>query len=213
MGKKIDTRDFVSEAFDYLNSLTEVSINLSTNRYLLEFIANGFAKYGDTPYDFEKHVDEWIRNLVNIYPELGYDHEKHQIRAVIDLVDQLVVVEQELVEQLRYVINIQKKYGMYILFSSKKIPKQQTTLAQFFECIEKAYPTIKARYKGLGSSSAIVSKEVITDPRTRRLVRVTMDDYEIMKTMGMLVGDGKENNAKRKEMLMNFKFSMDMIDN
>ena len=40
-----------------------------------------------------------------------------------------------------------------------------------------------------------------------------MDDVEIMKTMGMLVGDGKENKSARKEMLMNFKFTMDMIDN
>lgn len=213
MGKKIDTKAFVSEAFDYLNTLTEASVNLSTNRYLLEFIANGFAKYGDTPYDFEKHVDEWIRNLANIYPELGYDHDKHQIRAVIDLVDQLVVVEQNLIEELRYVIDIQKKYGMYISFTSKKHPRQQTTLCQFFEYIEGTYPTIKARYKGLGSSSSMVSKEVIMNPKTRRLVRVTMDDVEIMKTMGMLVGDGKENNAKRKDMLLNFKFTMDMIDN
>lgn len=213
MGKKISAKEFVTEAFDYLNSLVEASINLSTNRYLLEYIANGFAKYGDTQYDFEKHVDEWIRSLANIYPELGYDHDRHQIKAVVDLVDQLVVVEQDLIEELRYVIDIQKKYGMYIAFSSKKCDKQQTTLCQFFEYIERLYPTIKARYKGLGSSSATVSREVITDPKTRRLVRVTMDDVEIMKTMGMLVGDGKENNAARKEMLMNFKFSMDMIDN
>lgn len=213
MGKKISAKEFVAEAFDYLNSLTEASVNLSTNRYLLEFIANGFAKYGDTQYDFEKHVDEWIRNLANIYPELGYDHEKHQIKAVIDFVDQLVVVEQDLIDELRYVIDIQKKYGMYISFSSKKCPKQQTTLCQFFEYIERLYPTIKARYKGLGSSNATVSKEVITDPKTRRLVRITMDDAEIMKTMGMLVGDSRENIAARKEMLMNFKLSMDMIDN
>jgi len=210
---KIKATDFVTEAFDYLSTLTEASINLSTNRYLLEFIANGFAVYGDTPEAFEEHVDEWIRKLTNLYPELGYDHENHQIKAVIDLVDQLVVVDNGLIDQLRYVINIQKKYGLFIVYSSKKIPKQQTTLSRFFEHIERLYPTIKARYKGLGSSGALVSREVITDPRTRRLIRVTMDDAEIMQTMGMLVGDGKENKNARKEMLMNFKFTMDMIDN
>lgn len=210
---KIKATDFVTEAFDYLNTLTEASINLSTNRYLLEFIANGFAVYGDTPEEFEEHVDEWIRKLANIYPELGYDHANHQIKAVIDLVDQLVVVDDNLIDQLRYIINIQKKYGLFIAYSSKKFPKQQTTIGRFFEQIEKLYPVIKARYKGLGSSDAFVSREVITDPRTRRLVRVTMDDGDIMKTMGMLVGDGKENKNARKEMLMNFRFTMDMIDN
>ena len=43
MGKKVDTRDFVTEAFDYLTTLEEVSINRSANTYLLEWIANGFA--------------------------------------------------------------------------------------------------------------------------------------------------------------------------
>jgi DNA gyrase/topoisomerase IV subunit B len=179
----------------------------------LEYISYGFAKYGDTPKDFEEHVDEWIRMLVKIYPEIGYDHNTHQIKAVIDLVDQLVVVNDELVDQLRYLINILKKYGLLIIYTTKKGEKVQTTLSRYFEYIEKMYPVIKARYKGLGSSSAAVSREVIMDPRTRRLLRVTMDDVEIMKTMGMLVGDGKENKSARKEMLMNFKFTMDMIDN
>ena len=75
------------------------------------------------------------------------------------------------------------------------------------------YPMIRDRYKGLGSSTAVVSKEVIMDPRTRRLIRVSMDDYNTYDTMGMLIGDGKENKRNRKEMLMNFKFTMDMIDN
>lgn len=213
MGKKVDAKTFVTEAFDYLSTLEEASINRSANRYLLEYIAYGFAKYGDTPKDFEDHVDEWIRMLVKIYPEIGYDHNTHQIKAVIDLVDQLVVVNDELVDQLRYLINILKKYGLLIIYTTKKGEKVQTTLSRYFEYIEKMYPVIKARYKGLGSSSAAVSREVIMDPRTRRLLRVTMDDVEIMKTMGMLVGDGKENKSARKEMLMNFKFTMDMIDN
>ena len=212
-GKVVDSKEFVTEAFDYLSTLMDVSINRSTNRYLLEYIAYGFAMYGDTPVDFEAHVDDWVRMLVNIYPELGYDHKTHQIKAVIDLVDQLVVVDTDLVEQLRYVINVLKKYGLIVRYINKSGNKQETTISHFFEYVEKLYPSIKARYKGLGSSAAIVSKEVIMDPRTRRIIRVTMDEANIMSTMGKLVGDGKENKAQRKEMLMNFKFDMSMIDN
>ena len=114
-----------------------------------------------------------------------------------------------------YVINIQKKYGLLITFKPKNantVP-QTTTIGRFFERIERMYPMIRDRYKGLGSSTAVVSKEVIMDPRTRRLIRVSMDDYNTYDTMGMLIGDGKENKRNRKEMLMNFKFTMDMIDN
>ena len=75
------------------------------------------------------------------------------------------------------------------------------------------YPVIKDRYKGLGESAAIVSREVIMDPRTRRLLRLTIDDVKTIQAFDVLVGGGKENTNQRKEMLMNFKFTMDMIDN
>lgn len=214
MGNKINVKDFVTEAFDYLTTLEKCSIDRSVNRYLLEYIANGFAKYGTDVNSFIDHVDEWVRTLVNIYPELGFDHGTHQIKATIDYVDQLVVVDQALVDSLSYIIGIQQKYGLLITFKPKNAQqKQTTTISRFFEYIEKMYPVIKDRYKGLGSSSAVVSKEIIMDPRTRRLIRVTMDDCNVMNTMGMLVGDGKENKRNRKDMLMNFEFTMDMIDN
>lgn len=215
MKNKINVRDFVTEAFDYLTNLETCSIDRSVNRYLLEYIANGFAKYGATVDDFIDNVDDWIRMLVKVYPEIGFDHTTRQIKATIDYVDQLVVVDNELIDALMYVINIQKKYGLLITFKPKNtntVP-QTTTIGRFFERIERMYPMIRDRYKGLGSSTAVVSKEVIMDPRTRRLIRVSMDDYNTYDTMGMLIGDGKENKRNRKEMLMNFKFTMDMIDN
>ena len=213
MDKRVNVRDFVTEAFDYSNKLGECSINRSVNRYLLEYIAYGFAKYGDTTQAFIDNVDEWIRMLVKIYPEIGFDHKTHQIKAVIDYVDQLVVVDDDLINSPRYVIDILKKYGLLVTYRAKDGQKQTTTIARFFEYIERMYPVIKDRYKGLGESAAIVSKEVIMDPRTRRLIRVRMDDPDVMRTLGMLVGDGKENKNNRKDMLMNFKFTMDMIDN
>lgn len=52
------------------------------------------------------------------------------------------------------------------------------------------------------------------NPKTRRLIRVTMEDADMMRRMAsMLVGDGKENINARKEMLLNFKFDKEDIDN
>lgn len=214
MSNKVKINEFVTEAFDYLNILKECSIDRSVNRYLLEYIANGFATYGKSAEAFIEHVDEWIRMLVKIYPEIGFDHSTHQVVATIDLIDQLVVIDDELVNSLMDIINIQEKYGLLITYSSKKKGiSNTTTLSRFFEYIEDMYPVIKDRYKGLGSSSAIVSREVIMDPRTRRIVRVTANDVDTMKRMGVLIGDGKDNKLQRKELLMNFKFTADMIDN
>lgn len=214
MGYKADIRSFVTETFDYLEHLNKCSIDRTVNRYLLEYIANGFATYGRSADAFIENVDEWIRKLVKIYPEIGFNHESKQVIATIDLIDQFVIIDDELLDALLPVIEVQEKYGLLITYRSKsKNIDKTTTLSKFFEYIEDMYPVIKDRYKGLGSSSAKVSEEVIMDPRTRRIVRVTANDIETMKTMAKLVGDSKENIRDRKEMLMNFKFTMDMIDN
>ena len=214
MSKKSNVKDFVTEAFDYLNTLKECSKDLSVNRYLLEYIANGFATYGRTPEAFIEHVDEWIRSLVKIYPEIGFHHETRQVVATIDLVDQLVIIDEELIEKLSFIISILEKYGLLISYESKKKGiSNTTTIARFFEYIEDLYPVIKDRYKGLGSSNARVSREVIMDPKTRRIVRVSANDIDTLHRMGVLVGDGKANKQERKNLLMDFKFTMDMIDN
>lgn len=208
----IKIEDFADDAFEYLSKLEEASVDLSINRYLLEYIANGFVKYGKTPEAFIDHVDDWIRSLVKIYPELGFDHKTNQIFAVIDLTDQLVIVDDELIKSLQYIIDIQDRYGLLITYQYEG-NVSTTTIAHFFDKIERLYPIIKERYKGLGESPAKVSKDVITDPRTRRIIRVTTEDALTMSRMGVLVGDSKENVNARKEMLLNFEFDKNDIDN
>ena len=111
-------------------------------------------------------------------------------------------------------IQIILKYGFIIQYhSDKRNLDQQSTIAKFFEYIETLYPTIKARFKGLGSSDPEVMREVVMDPRTRRLIRITAHDVNTMVKMGALVGDGRDNIRERKEMLLNFKFTKADIDN
>ena len=209
---KGNVKGFVTEAFDYYAELENVSIDHSINRYLLEHIANGFVKYGSVD-NYINHIDDWIRSLIKVFPELGFDHENHQINAIIDLVDQVVVVDQFLYDQLSYVINVQSKYGLLITYNQKGGEKITTTLSRFFEVIQKMYPQIKDRYKGLGSSDPSVMREVVTDPKTRRIYQITMDDIQRTKEqMGILVGKSREEVMKRKQLLLDFKFTVADID-
>ena len=179
----------------------------------MEHIAHGLSKYGSVD-GFVKNVDKWIRSLVKIYPELGFNHDTNQVVATIDLVDQLVVVDEELYTSLLPIIEIINKYGLLIHYASdKRSIDKQTVLSGFFEFIEDLYPVIKGRYKGLGSSDAIVMREVVMDPRTRRIIRVTANDVMTFQKMGALVGDSKDNVRQRKEMLLDFKFTKADIDN
>lgn len=208
-----DVREFVTEAFDYLAILEKCSINHSANRGLLEQIANGFVKYGSAD-NFIKNINKWVISINKIYPELRFDHETNQICATIDLHDQFIILDDELKNDLMPIIEIQTKYGLLIHWKSSSAKLDKTApLSQFFEYVETRYPTIKDRYKGLGSSDAGVSKEVIMDPRTRRIVRVSMDDPDTFRRLGVLVGKSKDEIEGRKELLMNFKFTEDMIDN
>ena len=152
--------ELVSDAFDYLANLTDVAITRSTSPQLLEFIAEGFMKYGGTVDGFEKNIDKWMKNILKIYPEMVYDHKIHQLKAVIDLHDHLVIIDDDLIEQLQYNINVLRKYGLIIQYSEKGSGKMKsTTLSRFFEEVERFYPTIKDRlwYSPRNSSSFIRS--------------------------------------------------------
>lgn len=205
-------REFVTEAFNYADTLREISIKRSVNRYLLEHIAFGLTKYR-TANDFIKNVDEWLKSIASIYKEIGFDHNTNQVTAVIDYIDQYVLIDDDLVNDLSDIIRIQDKYGLIVRYQSvKKNIDAQTELSHFFEEIEDMYPRITGRYKGLGSSDAEVLREVVMDPRTRRLMRVTIEDAMTYEKMGALVGKSKDNVLARKEILMNFKWTQADID-
>lgn len=203
---RTSARRFIEESFDYLETLTEVSLDRSVNRYLLEHIAHGLMIAGSVD-KFIKSVDKWIRSLVKTYPELGFDHTSNQVVAVIDYTDQVVVIDQSLYDDLMYVINVQKKYGMLVTYDGRTV-----TIARFFEDIQRKYPQIKDRYKGLGSSDAKVSKEIIMHPATRRIFRVDASDVNVMRIYDALVGKNKEDILARKELLMNFDWKPSDID-
>lgn len=205
-------KDFVTEAFNYADTLREISIKRSVNRYLLEHIAYGLSQY-KTANGFIKNVDKWLKSIAPIYKEIGFDHDTNQVTAVIDYIDQYVLIDDELVNDLSDIIRIQDKYGLIVKYESlKKNLSRQSELSHFFEEIEDMYPRITGRYKGLGSSDPEVLREVVMDPRTRRLMRVTIEDALAYEKMGALVGKSKDNVLARKEILMNFKWTQADID-
>lgn len=210
---KGNIKKFIAETFDYHETLMNCAIDRSVDPYFLEYIADGLATY-DGVDGFINNMHKWMKQVMKIYPELRYDAKSHIIHAVIDLKDQIVVVDHKLYEDLEIIINILKKYGLIIRYNEKgSKAKASTTLSRFFEEMEKLYPKIKDRYKGLGSSDPSVSKEIILDPKTRRLIQVTIDDPRTEQQLGILTGDGRFNVAGRKELLSQFKFDKTMIDN
>jgi DNA gyrase/topoisomerase IV subunit B len=166
-----------------------------------------------TSENFIKNIDKWLRSIASIYKEIGFDHDTNQVTAVIDYIDQYVLIDDMLINDLSEIIRIQDRYGLIVRYESlKKNLSSQTELSHFFEEIEDMYPRITDRYKGLGSSDPEVLRQVVMDPHTRRLMRVTIEDARTYEKMGALVGKSRENVLARKEILMNFKWTQADID-
>lgn len=207
-------KEFVREAFDYNTTLDSVASHLFTNPYLLELIAYGFVKYGETVEDFTKNSKKWLNFASGMFKEIGYDKETHQVYGVINYVDFVVVIDEAIIRSLKYVIDVQKKYGLTVAYHTSNGDRVETTLSRFFEYVEKQYPSIKDRYKGLGENSAKATLETMMNPLTRRIIRLTMTDVEDLGRMfHTLAGSGKDDIRARKELLMNFDFKPEMLDN
>lgn len=206
---KVDTsvRDFMFDTVDYSNDLVHVANTRGTDFRFLEYVAMGIAKY-DGIENFIKHFDEWIRSIVAIYPETTYTG--NVIRTCANNKEFVLMVDDDLNVLLKNNIRCIKKYGFIIEYSLDGGGKHSNTLYEFFDNIEKLYPQVIERYKGLGQSPKEMLHEKVMNPETRRLIKVTMDDTT-HTTLTKLFS--KKSIDDRKEMLMNYKYDMSIIDN
>ena len=210
----MDTATFVHRTFDYLPALRDTAITRGVNAQMLEYVAWGLAINNGDLNKFIKNIDKWLKKLAGIYPEIGYKKETNQITNVINYTDQLIVLDEYLVDAIRPIVDVIMEFGVMITYKSKKLNTEVTnTLSTFYVDMEKYYPTITNRYKGLGQSPAQVSKEVIMDPRTRRIIRLTMNDALIMQQMAVLLAKDKESLNARKDLISGFNFTKNDIDN
>ena len=198
---------FIRDAFTYLETLDTISVDRSINRYLLEHIAHGFVMYGSVD-GFIKHANGWIRDLIKTFPELRFDDDTNQIIATIDFVDQVVLVDESLYIALYDIIEVLSKYGLLVEYDGIGT----VTLGRFFEVIQRKYPVIRERYKGLGSSDARVSREIVMRPETRRIFRVDASSPDVQGIYSMLIGKRKEDVLARKEMMEQYRWLPSDID-
>ena len=85
------------------------------------------------------------------------------------------------------------------------------TLGQFFQRVQKYYPKISARFKGLGELSAKDLWETTMNPNNRVLIQLTMNDLEEeMRKFNILHGNADE---ERKAMVAAFQLDREFLDN
>jgi DNA gyrase/topoisomerase IV subunit B len=147
------------------------------------------------------------------FKEIGFDESNNQVYGVHNLIDFVVVIDDSLIHELKYVIDARKKFGLIVKYKYNG-DEYASLLSEFFNFTEKRYPAIKDRYKGLGSNPAIATKEMMMDPNTRRLIRINVSDaYALAKELDIISGKTKQDILGRKKLLDDFEFTKEMLDN
>ena len=85
------------------------------------------------------------------------------------------------------------------------------TLGQFFQRVQKYYPKIVTRYKGLGELKPGDLWETTMNPNNRILIRLTIKEMEDeIRKFNILHGDADE---ERKAMVSAFQLDREFLDN
>lgn len=208
----IDTTiyDFMSDTVDYSANLVNAACSRGIDFRFLEYVAMGIVNHNGIK-GFIDNIDKWIRNIVDIYPETTY--KGNVIRTCTNNREFVLMVDDDLFTLLEYNIDKIRRYGFIIKYALGDGILKSRTLYEFFEDVEKMYPQIIERYKGLGQSPKQMLHDKVMNPETRRLIKVSMNNDNNMDTLSILFGKKPENVQARKTMLLNYEYDNSIIDN
>lgn len=157
------------------------------------------------------------------FPELEYSSEYQSILGSYEGRNISLIIDRIFMRMAdRFFRMIEQAPTYYILVknrNSKDDPRpddwELMTYGQFLAMCDKTYRIdIEQRYKGIGEGKADMTFPSMMNPKTRRLVRITMDDVdEAMKTLELLHGGTEEMRKARRDLLTNADITLDDIDN
>lgn len=201
----------------YLDELRTLQKRSFCNRDVLEYICYFLVMTQDAPKGtFEKLLHKK-------FPELNYAKEFNSIMGSYEGENISLIVDDIFLRMahrlMRMIANLPAFYLLVKNAKDKEDPRpdkfELMTFGQFMEMCDKSFMIdIEQRYKGIGEGKADITFPSMMNPKTRRLVRITMDDIEdAMKTIYLLHGPTEEMRKARREMLDKADITLADIDN
>lgn len=201
----------------YLDELRTLQKRSFCNRDVLEYICYFLVMTQDAPKGtFEKLLHKK-------FPELNYAKEFNSIMGSYEGENISLIVDDIFLRMahrlMRMIANLPAFYLLVKNTKDKEDPRpdkfELMTFGQFMEMCDKSFMIdIEQRYKGIGEGKADITFPSMMNPKTRRLVRITMDDIEdAMKTIYLLHGPTEEMRKARREMLDKADITLADIDN
>ena len=208
----------------YLPELNYLAKRTGCDRYIteLEYICY-FMSITD-PFDSDEGMSRFMELVHSKFRELTYNIDTQSITGSINKESFTLIVDEIFQKMASRMIRIMKEQSaFYIACKNKNAsindPKSddwdRMTLGEFLTMVEGKYSVvIEQRFKGLGESSADLMFRTMMNPKTRKLIRITMKDVEdAMETLKILHGDSAEMREMRRKILDEADITLDDIDN
>ena len=207
MNKK-DFTEFLMINRQYLDELTRLSNHFAVNALLIEFIL------------FNRNNKKFEKLLKAKFPEMTVDDSDMKdsilINGIIDGKYQMLYIDKIFDKKCKKMMNIINNNHLLEYEVLEKRDREyenigKMTLGQFFQRVQKYYPKIVTRYKGLGELKPGDLWETTMNPNNRILIRLTIKEMEDeIRKFNILHGDADE---ERKAMVSAFQLDREFLDN
>lgn len=207
---------------DYLDELRGLVKRSACPMEVLEHICYFWVMASHAPGDRMVIFEEMVHKK---FPELHYDEIYQSIVGSYNGENIALIVDDIFQKMARRMFRLMDEAPtFYVLVKKRHASKNDDpqpddwdimSYGQFLDMCDKSFQVdIEQRYKGLGESDASMIFPSMMNPKTRRLIRMTMDDIPAaMETLTLLHGDGDKLREARRELLRNADITLQDIDN
>ena len=217
---KKDFLHLLASTIHYTNELQTLEKRSACPVDILEYI----CYFKECTKNAKDPIGEFEDLLSKKYPELHYDSQYQSIMGAVDGENVTLIVDEIFDKMSSRMCNaIRDLPAFYVLVKNKNAkasdPKSDEwdlmTYGQFMMMCQKSFEVpIEQRYKGLGESDASMIFPSLMNPKTRKLIRITMEDIpEALKTIELLHGDSDAMREARRRLLNNADITLEDIDN
>ena len=210
--KSIEMLDSVIEYYPELKTLGKRAF---CDLDILEYICYFKVMTVNAP-DPEK---EYTELLMKKFPELHYDPERQSMQGSYNGKSVTLIIDDIFFNMAKRMLRLIAEAPAFYVMIRGKNDETDTwdvmTMGQFLAMCERNFEVdIIQRYKGLGESETYMIFPSMMNPKTRKLLRITMTDAkEAMKTMELMHGDTAALREERRKLLREADITLQDIDN
>lgn len=217
---KKDLIKVLNATVQYLSELRTLEKRSACPANILEYI----CYFMEASRNAKDPMAEFEDLMSKKFPELHYDSQYESIMGAVDGINVTLIVDNIFKKMAdRFMQMIRDLPTFYVLVKNRNAKDTDPTpddwdlmtFGQFMEMADKSFNVpIEQRYKGLGESDASMIFPSMMNPKTRKMVRITMEDAEeARKTIELLHGDSEAMREARRKLLHDANITLEDIDN